>query len=67
MSENTVLVVASANGGSPDSTTGTNVPFRGYKGNYYRGGLGVNAFIHSPLIPLTARGSQYDGKNALYY
>ena len=61
MSENTVLVVASANGGSPDSTAGTNVPFRGYKGDYYRGGLGVNAFIHSPLIPLTARGSQYEG------
>ena len=62
MSENTVLIVASDNGGAKTATAGTNVPYRGYKGDVYRGGISVNAFIHSPLIPASARGLRYDGQ-----
>ena len=62
MSENTVLIVASDNGGAQTATAGTNVPYRGYKGDYWRGAMSVNAFIHSPLIPVNARGTQYDGQ-----
>ena len=62
MSDNTVLIVTSANGGASTATAGTNVPYRGYKGDYYRGALSVNAFVHSPLIPANARGTRYDGQ-----
>ena len=62
MKDNTVLIMASDNGGVEDATAGTNVPFRGYKGDYYRGAMSVNAFVHSPLIPVAARGTRYEGQ-----
>jgi arylsulfatase A-like enzyme len=62
LADNTIMIVASDNGGSSDSTRGTNVPFRGYKYDYYRGGLSVNAFIHSRLLPNSVRGTTYDGQ-----
>ena len=46
-----VVVVASDNGGC--SLSGAyNHPLRGGKQYLYEGGVRVNAFVHSPLLPL---------------
>eukprot|EP01035_Chromulina_nebulosa_P016905 gene16905-22394_t len=63
MIDNTILIFASDNGGADetDSVTGNSVPFRGHKFSFNRGGISAPAFIHSPLIPESARGSEYNG------
>ena len=61
MLNNTVFIIASDNGGA-DSISGNSVPFRGHKYDLYRGGLSVNAFITSPLIPEDRRGTVYSGQ-----
>ncbi|KAH8057358.1 sulfuric ester hydrolase [Aureococcus anophagefferens] len=58
--DNSILVVASDNGGCSGSG-GYNYPYRGGKQYLYEGGIHVNAFIHSPLIPKSARGTSYQG------
>lgn len=59
-SDNTILIVASDNGGDTENKGGS-YPFLGAKGSTYRGGVSVPAFIHSKLIPESRRGSTYDG------
>jgi arylsulfatase A-like enzyme len=60
--DNTVFVLTSDNGGSDDNTvTGTNYPFVGKKSTLHRGGTNVPAFVYSPLIPPSARGSTFNG------
>ena len=60
MYENTILVLASDNGGSYYHS-GSNYPYRGTKGLYSEGGIKVPAMVHSPLLSDAAKGSVYDG------
>mmetsp|Transcript_12097 Transcript_12097/g.32716 ORF Transcript_12097/g.32716 Transcript_12097/m.32716 type:complete len:553 (+) Transcript_12097:636-2294(+) len=57
---NTVVVVASDNGGCP-SEGGNNYPLRGSKFTQFQGGVNVPAFIFSPLLSDAAQGSTYTG------
>lgn len=57
-SSNTVFVWTSDNGGCV-LTGGRNGDLRGSKGTLFEGGTKVDAFIYSPLIAASARGSQY--------
>lgn len=60
--DETVLIIASDNGGNPQvSASGSNYPLRGMKGYVWEGGVRVNALIRSTLIPKHLRGSKYDG------
>jgi arylsulfatase A-like enzyme len=54
--DNSVIVVASDNGGSV-ADGGNNYPFRGAKKTHFEGGVHLPAFVHSPLLPITARGA----------
>mmetsp|Transcript_10729 Transcript_10729/g.13928 ORF Transcript_10729/g.13928 Transcript_10729/m.13928 type:complete len:595 (+) Transcript_10729:77-1861(+) len=56
--DNTILIVASDNGGCSYHGA-SNFPLRGSKNHLFDGGLRVPAFIHSPLIPESARGSVF--------
>mmetsp|Transcript_12874 Transcript_12874/g.16922 ORF Transcript_12874/g.16922 Transcript_12874/m.16922 type:complete len:590 (+) Transcript_12874:75-1844(+) len=60
MYDNTYIIVASDNGGCT-YYQGQNYPLRGEKNTLYEGGVRVNAFIHSPLIPQANRGHTYTG------
>jgi arylsulfatase A-like enzyme len=59
--DNTVVVLASDNGGNK-FISGNNYPFRGAKYNQFRGGLSTNAFIFSPLLDQSVRGTKYFGQ-----
>jgi len=59
MYENSVIVVASDNGGC-SINGGDNYPLRGQKMTLFEGGVHVNAFVHSPLLPEATRGTEYD-------
>ncbi|CAB1098994.1 unnamed protein product [Ectocarpus sp. CCAP 1310/34] len=59
--DNSIIVVASDNGGCPNSG-GSNFPLRGTKASYWEGGTKVPALVYSPShIPEERRGGQYDG------
>ena len=58
--DNTLLVLVSDNGGAAEFP-GSSYPLRGQKSTLFNGGVRGNAFIHSPLIPLAARGSVFRG------
>mmetsp|Transcript_6518 Transcript_6518/g.8600 ORF Transcript_6518/g.8600 Transcript_6518/m.8600 type:complete len:236 (+) Transcript_6518:3-710(+) len=60
MYEESVIIVASDNGGC-SSHGGQNYPYRGQKNSLFEGGIKVNAFIHSPLLPESAKGTQFSG------
>jgi len=60
MIDNTIMVLVSDNGGE-DTVTGNNYPFKGAKGQGWRGGISANGFIHSRLIPDSMKGSSYNG------
>mmetsp|Transcript_34156 Transcript_34156/g.43616 ORF Transcript_34156/g.43616 Transcript_34156/m.43616 type:complete len:362 (+) Transcript_34156:745-1830(+) len=57
--DNSYIIVASDNGGCAYDGT-MNSPLRGEKNTVFEGGVRVNAFIHSPLLSQTKRGSTYD-------
>jgi arylsulfatase B len=59
--DNTVIVLASDNGGDT-FITGDNYPYRGYKWEQYRGGLSASAFIFSPLLDDSLKGTSYAGQ-----
>eukprot|EP00041_Stephanoeca_diplocostata_P016573 m.326588 g.326588 ORF g.326588 m.326588 type:complete len:648 (+) comp20409_c0_seq2:213-2156(+) len=56
---NTVLILVSDNGGPLQHST--NAPLRGGKATQWEGGVRVEAFVHSPLLPVAVRGSVYPG------
>eukprot|EP00639_Heterosigma_akashiwo_P018079 CAMPEP_0206387272 /NCGR_PEP_ID=MMETSP0294-20121207/16496_1 /ASSEMBLY_ACC=CAM_ASM_000327 /TAXON_ID=39354 /ORGANISM="Heterosigma akashiwo, Strain CCMP2393" /LENGTH=447 /DNA_ID=CAMNT_0053838591 /DNA_START=65 /DNA_END=1405 /DNA_ORIENTATION=- len=58
--EDSYVIVASDNGGCTFAA-GQNYPLRGEKNTVFEGGVRVNAFVHSPLLPEKARGAGYDG------
>ncbi|CAB1107154.1 unnamed protein product [Ectocarpus sp. CCAP 1310/34] len=59
--ENSIIVVASDNGGCP-STGGSNYPLRGLKHSNWEGGVKVPAFVYSPShIPDENWGTEYRG------
>ena len=57
--DDAILVVASDNGGCPYSG-GYNYPLRGAKQYLWEGGIRVNAFVHSPMLARSARGTTYN-------
>lgn len=65
--ENSVIIVASDNGADPlqqnksAGGSGSNYPLRGMKGYMFDGGVRVPAFVHSPLLPPSVRGTKYHG------
>jgi arylsulfatase B len=59
--DNTYIVLTSDNGGDT-FIVGDNYPYRGYKWEQYRGGISSNAFIFSPLLPSSSKGTSYAGQ-----
>lgn len=65
--ENSVIIVASDNGADPlqqnksAGGSGSNYPLRGMKGYMFDGGVRVPAFVHSPLLPSSVKGTNYKG------
>lgn len=57
--DNTVIVVVSDNGGPLDHST--NYPLRGGKGSDWEGGVRVESFVVSPLLPASVRGTTWSG------
>ncbi len=53
------MTFACDNGGPLDHST--NAPLRGGKHTMWEGGLRATAWVHSPLLPLAARGARWDG------
>eukprot|EP00904_Undaria_pinnatifida_P012417 jgi/Undpi1/8305/HiC_scaffold_25.g10774.m1 len=63
MMDNTLLVVASDNGGCP-AAGGSNYPLRGFKHTLFEGGVRTPALVYSSsdsIIPAEARGTIYEG------
>eukprot|EP00729_Bicosta_minor_P005101 gene5101-8271_t len=56
---NSVIIFVSDNGGPLSHST--NHPLRGGKGSQWEGGVRVEAFVSSPLIPAARRGTTYNG------
>lgn len=62
MSDNTIFVVTSDNGGLVDQNgCGANYPLRGGKHSFFAGGIQGIAFVHSPLLPASATGTVFTG------
>ncbi|CAM9346631.1 unnamed protein product, partial [Laminaria digitata] len=62
MLDNTLVVLASDNGGCP-SSGGSNYPYRGFKHTMFEGGVRAPALVYSKsgsIIPPEARGTVYD-------
>jgi arylsulfatase B/arylsulfatase I/J len=57
---NTYIIFSSDNGGC-HAGGGKNGPLRGTKGSLFEGGVKVDAFIYSPLLPARTAGLQYAG------
>ena len=61
MADNTVLILASDNGGV-QTMPGNNHPLKGSKGSFFRGGLSAPAFIHGSVVPAELQGTAYAGE-----
>ena len=59
MLETSVIIVTADNGGPLDHSY--NWPLRGGKHTYWEGGLNVEAFVWSPLLPTTVAGTEWSG------
>ena len=59
MSDNSVVAFSSDNGGPLDHAT--NAPLKGGKHTLWDGGLRVTAWVWSPLIPASRRGTAWPG------
>jgi hypothetical protein len=60
MYSNTVIAMASDNGGSP-TDGGNDWPLRGAKKTLFEGGVRVPAFLHSPLLSADVVGTTFSG------
>lgn len=58
--DNTYVIFASDNGGCYGGG-GKNGPLRGTKGSLFEGGVKVDSFIYSTLLPTTSIGTTYNG------
>jgi arylsulfatase A-like enzyme len=58
--QNTYVIFASDNGGCYQAG-GRNGELRGSKGSLFEGGVKVDSFIYSPLLPDSSKGSVYSG------
>ena len=63
MYDNCVIIFSSDNGPVPSSTNGggSAAPLRGRKLFLWEGGVRVPAFVHSPLLPEAALGTEFSG------
>jgi len=59
MYENTIIIYASDNGGC-SGYGANNYPLKGQKNSLFEGGIRVNSFIHSPLLPEELKGQTFD-------
>ena len=60
--DNSLVVVASDNGGNPTADgAASNWPLRGMKGYYFEGGVRCHGVVHSPLLGEKATGSEFSG------
>ena len=57
--DNTVMILVSDNGGPLSHSN--NFPLRGGKGSLWEGGVRVEAWVHSPLLPEERRGTVWPG------
>lgn len=60
MYQNTFVIFSSDNGGCYGGG-GMNGPLRGTKGSLFEGGVKVDAFLHSPMLPRSVAGKGYVG------
>jgi arylsulfatase A-like enzyme len=58
--DNTYVIFSSDNGGCYGGG-GKNGPLRGTKGSLFEGGVKVDSFIYSPLLPAAVLGTTYNG------
>lgn len=69
MMDNTLLVVASDNGGCP-AYGGSNFPYRGFKHTLFEGGVRTPALVYSKsesIIPKEVQETQYAVKRVVSY
>jgi len=59
--DDTLIVIMSDNGGAK-FIDGNNYPYRGSKGDLYRGGVKSTAIVHGSKVPTNKQGTSYSGQ-----